>query len=292
MTTPPAWKFSRRTTGSWCGPTSTEIVLNGRGVVMSQQNLANEIGTTVNGTDYVGLIERVLNNHLPDAHYTSVYNIDRELLWANIVASINAGYGCVFNIDVPPSNYPRGVKGSASPAYGGGEVFHYIAGMGYDDADPRAVWIADPGFRPFGYWVALDQLATMIPPKGYAYATAQPVVDDSVEAVMATNQEKLDNIERETVTQKSGSRSWFAEDGNLIDTPLGVNWNEDGNIWNQINILGHLAGVGWCVDAVKKVAAGNFGTGSFISGQPWLQQMAQSYCQALLPLEGVLKKIK
>lgn len=180
----------------WCGPTSAEIVLNGRGIILSQQDLANEIGTTVNGTDYVGLIERVLNNHLPDAHYTSVYTpIDPEVLWRNIVASINAGYGLVFNIDVPPSNYPRGVKGSASPAYSGGEVFHYIAGMGYDDNPAlRAVWIADPGFRPFGYWVALDQLATMIPPKGYTYSTAQPTVNDSVEAVMATNQQKLDDL--------------------------------------------------------------------------------------------------
>lgn len=106
------------------------------------------------------------------------------------------------------------------------------------------------------------------------------------------NQEKFDDMHRETVTQESGSRSWFAKDGNLIDTPLGVNWNEDGNLWNVVNILGHFAGVSWCVQAVKDVAAGDFGNGSYISGQPWLQQMAKSFCQAILPLEGVLKKIK
>lgn len=109
---------------------------------------------------------------------------------------------------------------------------------------------------------------------------------------MATNQDKFDEIHRETVEQKSPSRSWFASDGNLIDSPLGVEWNTDGNEWNQINILGHLAGVPWCVAAVKRVAAGDFGQGSYISQQPWLQQMAQSYCQTLVPLEGVLKKLK
>lgn len=108
---------------------------------------------------------------------------------------------------------------------------------------------------------------------------------------MADNQGKFDNIHRETVEQKSPSRSWFARDGKLIDSPLGVSWNSDGNEWNNINILGHLAGVPWCVESVKLVAAGDFGVGSYISTQPWLQEMAQSYCKALVPLEGVLKKI-
>ena len=106
-----------------------------------------------------------------------------------------------------------------------------------------------------------------------------------------TNQQKLDKIEHETVEAKSPSRSWFAGDGNLIDTPLGVAWNIDGNEWNVVNILVCLAGVPWCVDAVKRVASGDFGHGSYISQQPWLQSMAQSYCQALVPLAGVLQHL-
>jgi hypothetical protein len=38
----------------------------------------------------------------------------------------------------------------------------------------RAVWIADSGFWPFGYWCGFDQVATLIPPKGYTYADAAP----------------------------------------------------------------------------------------------------------------------
>ena len=76
---------------------------------------------------------------------------------------------------LPPSNYPRGAKGSTSPAYAGGTVHHYIALMGYDDTGSRAVWVADSGFRPFGYWVSFGQLASLIPPKGYAFADGAPV---------------------------------------------------------------------------------------------------------------------
>jgi len=85
----------------------------------------------------------------------------------------------------PPSNYPRGVKGSISPRYGGGTVYHYVAAMGYDNTPgARAVWIADSGFWPFGYWCGFNQVATLIPPKGYTYsdaAPAPPLFDESTE---------------------------------------------------------------------------------------------------------------
>lgn len=164
-----------------CGPASAQVVLNGRGVIVSEDDLIDRIGTTVNGTDYVGLVENALNRLLPDAHYTSVYlendpptQEQLDTLWANLVRSIDAGYGLVLNWDAPPSNHPVGVKGSQSPDYGSGEIFHYVPAMGYDDAGERAVWIADPGFDPFGYWVSFDQCARLIPPKGYTYANTAP----------------------------------------------------------------------------------------------------------------------
>ena len=164
-------------TGWWCGPASTQVVLNSRGIVVAEADLAREIGTTTGGTDYVGLIERVLDRVTPDAHYTSVYieqdppsRAQRDRLWRDILTSIDAGYGVVVNWVAPPGNYPRGVKGSVSPRYGGGVVFHYVALMGYDDAAAAAVWIADPGFWPGGYWISFDQLCSLIPPKGYCYA--------------------------------------------------------------------------------------------------------------------------
>lgn len=167
-------------TGWDCGPASTQVVLNSLGVIVSERDLIAEIGTTVNGTDDVSWIEtRALDRRIPQAKYTTVYmrddppnNATRAALWANIVGSINAGYGVVMNWVAPPSNAPRGVKGSPSPAgYGKHTIYHYVACMGYDDTPGgRAVWIADSGFSPFGYWIGFDQCASLIPPKGYCYA--------------------------------------------------------------------------------------------------------------------------
>ncbi|QDH91679.1 lysin A [Mycobacterium phage Phrappuccino] len=169
-----------------CGPAATQVVLNSRGIVVSETSLLNQIeaienpgrGDDRDGTDYVGLIERVLDNIVPDARYTSVYlekdpptAAQKDLLWTHLKRSIDAGYGVVMNWVAPPSNKPRGVKGSVSPRYSGGTTYHYVAAMGYDDNPAlRAVWIADSGFQPQGYWISFDQCASLIPPKGYAYA--------------------------------------------------------------------------------------------------------------------------
>lgn len=180
-------------TGWWCGPAATQIVLNARGIRLKESWIAAQIeqlenpgrGDDRDGTDYVGLIERFLDG-LPqarDAKYTSVYmpndpptRAQKEKLWSDLVSTINAGWGMIANFVAPPRNYPRGVKGSVGPAYGGGTVYHYVAAMGYDDnPSARAVWIADSGFRPFGYWMSFDQFATLIPPKGYAYSQAAPL---------------------------------------------------------------------------------------------------------------------
>ncbi len=50
-------------------------------------------------------------------------------------------------------------------------MFHYIAIMGYaDDNGARAFWVADSGFVPYGYWCSFEQMASLIPPKGYTTA--------------------------------------------------------------------------------------------------------------------------
>ena len=169
-------------TGYWCGPAATQVVLNSRGIYIAESDLARSIGTHTGGTDYVGLIERDLDRRVPQAGYMSVYmpndpptSAQRKRLWNDLVRGINAGWGMIMNWVAPPSNYPRGVKGSTSPRYCCGTIYHYVAAMGYDDTPgARAVWIADSGFWPFGYWCGFDQVATLIPPKGYTYADAAP----------------------------------------------------------------------------------------------------------------------
>ncbi len=178
-------------TGWWCGPAATQVVLNSRGVKLKEAVIAAQIeqienpgrGDDRDGTDYVGLIETFLDRQVPEAKYTSVYMPDdpptkaqKDKLWGDLKSSIDAGWGVVANFVAPPFNYPRGVKGSISPAYGGGTVYHYVALMGYDDTPfNRAVWVADSGFRPQGFWISFNQCSTLIPPKGYCYSAAGPV---------------------------------------------------------------------------------------------------------------------
>ncbi|WP_367582387.1 C39 family peptidase [Tsukamurella tyrosinosolvens] len=185
-------------TGFWCGPASSQIALNTRGIQAAEVDLARELGTTVNGTNHVGLIRDLLNRRLPGANYKAIFlendppsEAQKNTLWANLVRSIDAGYGVVMNWVAPPSNYPRGVKGSVSPRYGGGVVYHYVTAMGYDDV-ARAVWIADSGFQPQGYWISFDQCASLIPPKGYTFAdVAAPVVQLPVPARVSLTAESL-----------------------------------------------------------------------------------------------------
>lgn len=172
---------------SWdCGPASAQIILQAAGVLKDEQWLINQIGTTVAGTNHTGLITPVLNSLLPGSGYTTVWLTKEpvpkthvEALWKNIVKSIDGNRGVVLNFVAPPSNFPRGSNGSTSPEYRGtNTIYHYVAGMGYavDSAGRRHIWIADPGFRPFGYWCSLEQVATLIVPHSYGYAaTAAPV---------------------------------------------------------------------------------------------------------------------
>src|SRR5262245_58036750 len=113
-----------------CGPASTQIVLSGRNIVESENNLINRIGTTVNGTDDVDWITPILNQYVGGGYkYDYVHNDpptrdDVEKFWGRLVKSIDAGYGLVGNI-VATRN-PRGVNGSSDLNYSGFPVYHYV----------------------------------------------------------------------------------------------------------------------------------------------------------------------
>lgn len=171
---------------SWdCGPASAQIILQSAGINVDEQTLINKIGTNESGTNHAGLIAPVLDSYLPGSGYKTVWlsrepvaRADVEILWSNIVRSIDAGRGVVLNFEAPPNNFPRGTRGSVSPSYRGwNTIYHYVAGMGYarDGDGSRHIWVADPGFAPFGYWCSLEQVASLIVPHAYAYASTAPV---------------------------------------------------------------------------------------------------------------------
>lgn len=170
----------RQDTYYWCGPaTGQTLILAATGKLVPEGELARKMGTTTNGTDDVLLVAKALNEYLPGHGYERVTitndpprqdQIDR--LWEHLTASVDAGAGLAVNIWAPPSNYPRASYTSTiNPRYGGGFVMHYVAYMGYavDREGRRHVWMADSGFSPFGSWITLEQAASLIPPRGYAW---------------------------------------------------------------------------------------------------------------------------
>ncbi|TCO21152.1 peptidase C39-like protein [Kribbella steppae] len=160
--------FQYQQTGYWCGPAATRIALSARISPPSQQQLANELPTDENGTDWIGQVTRVLNNHLGTGWYETKEmpndpptQAQRDLLWRDVVLDIDNNYAIVANIVAPASNHP--------PGYPNYTIWHYFTVIGYDTSD-MTVLIADPaGFAPTAtYWLTFNQLATLIPPKGYS----------------------------------------------------------------------------------------------------------------------------
>lgn len=189
-------KIVPQETGHWCGPASCQIVLNARGINVAERDMMLELEALEHspgwddndGTDHISQINTVLSRRLNTKYITRLIQNDPptgaqiDMLWDDIVRSVNGGFGVVCNIMVPPSNYPIGTRGSRSPAYGGGVVYHYFSAMGWaDDGHGRHVWIADSGFRDWGYWMSVEQLASCIAGKGYAANPHvwSPAEDDS-----------------------------------------------------------------------------------------------------------------
>jgi peptidase C39-like protein len=153
-------------TGYWCGPAATRIALSARGIYRSQSQLAAELGTTTNGTDWIGQVTRVLAGYVGWYETKEMPNdpptqAQRDLLWRDIVLNIDNNYPIVANIVAPANNHP--------PGYPNYTIYHYFTVIGYNDSN-KTVKIADPA--NFGghqlYWLTFNQLATLIPPKGYS----------------------------------------------------------------------------------------------------------------------------
>ncbi|AYD82042.1 endolysin [Mycobacterium phage Saguaro] len=95
-------------------------------------------------------------------------------------------------------------------------------------------------------------------------------------------------IYRETVTQKSPSRSFMAVDGALVDTPLGIDWNIDGNVWNIQTSLEYLCDVPYAVEVVETIAEHGVYEGTYAAGRQWNSERGQAYCRGLVALKAQL----
>jgi predicted chitinase len=155
------------------------VVLN---EVIEEQELANMMGTTENGTNHIGLLADALNVKAHHCEWEPVWleqdpptPAQKEQFWADLKANIDGGFPMPANWVAPPGNHPVAVRGSGpNPGYSG-TIFHYTCYGGYaEDATGRYVYVYDSGFSPWQYWVTFDQCVSLMPPKGYVKAAAAP----------------------------------------------------------------------------------------------------------------------
>jgi hypothetical protein len=164
--------YQAQKTGYWCGPAAARIALSSKADKLPDQSaLATALGTTQNGTDHIRQVVDGLNKELEGTgtHYVTRDWGGREMtpemtqqLWSDTVRNVDDGKAMVANIVAEPGNQPPGYPSSQT-------IYHYVSIVGYDAAN-KTVHISDPArFKGnTDYWLSLDQVASLIQPKGYA----------------------------------------------------------------------------------------------------------------------------
>ncbi|HEY8532865.1 MAG TPA: C39 family peptidase [Micromonospora sp.] len=151
----------------YCGPAATRIALSATGTAPSQDELAEKLGTTTEGTNSAVEITRTLNEVRGGNHYKTVSmgeqvtpeKIDR--LQADIVRALNEDRPVVANI----AGTAYDTNGVARSFPGG----HYLTVVGYRDHG-RTVTIADPANPdgPVTYDMSTIDLAEWMATRGYS----------------------------------------------------------------------------------------------------------------------------
>jgi hypothetical protein len=151
----------------WCAPAATRIALSARNLLPSQDALAVQLNTTVNGTDSAEDTTRVLNSltkgnfyrtrEIPGAEATPA---EMDRLQADAVRAISNGYAIVANVvggatltDNRWLDWPGG---------------HYITIVGYE-YDGRILKIADPANPSVSsYSIGTIEMANWMAQRGYS----------------------------------------------------------------------------------------------------------------------------
>lgn len=163
-----SYQFAWQENGYFCGPAATRIALSARGVTPAQSQIAEVLGTTVNGTDSADNVTRGLNQYLNTSFYKSRFitgqaatQADVDQLQATVVNAISHGYAVVANI----AGSTVDEKGN-SHSYPGG---HFLTVVGYGGGG-QSVTIADPAdAQGIGsYQLTTVKLANWIALRGYS----------------------------------------------------------------------------------------------------------------------------
>ena len=152
-------------TGYWCGPAATRVALSARGFQYEQGDLANMLGTTVDGTASIDNVTQVLDNLEHTTYYQSKWipgeyasDAATEQLRSDIQYDIQRDYPLVIN-----------VVGSATDTSGGYHSYsggHYMAVSAFKDYGNLAL-VDDVANGSF-YWMDTKSLADWIAGRGYS----------------------------------------------------------------------------------------------------------------------------
>ncbi|WP_432975268.1 C39 family peptidase [Dactylosporangium sp. CA-233914] len=162
------YQFAWQENYYFCGPAATRIALTARGLTPSQSQVAQSLGTTVNGTNSSQDTARALNQITGTSFYSAHFIAGQTATDADVAAlkqavlhAITQGYAVVANIagsTVDDSGH--------SHSYSGG---HYLTIVGYRD-NGDTVKIADPAdaMGVGSYTLSTKKMADWIAQRGYA----------------------------------------------------------------------------------------------------------------------------
>lgn len=159
-------EYQAQPNGYYCGPAATRIALSVEGRALSQDEVAERLGTTEAGTNSAEDVTRVLNEVTGGGVYetTAISGSraglgDVERLRADVVGAVDDGRAVVANI-----------KGTAVDAGGGRHSYeggHYLSVVGYRDGGDT-VKIADPYDPDEQYWMDVTRVANWVAERGYS----------------------------------------------------------------------------------------------------------------------------
>ncbi|GAA2392929.1 C39 family peptidase [Dactylosporangium salmoneum] len=162
------YQFAWQENYYFCGPAATRIALTAKGLSPSQSEVAQSLGTTVNGTNSSDDTTRALNAYLKTDFYKAHFitgqaatQADIAELKAAVVNAVSQGYAVVANIAGTTTD-----DAGHSHSYDGG---HYLTIVGYRDSG-QTVKIADPADAQGvgSYTVSIANMANWIAQRGYS----------------------------------------------------------------------------------------------------------------------------
>lgn len=152
----------------YCGPASAYQLLDYLGVTshpddsrsLTQDNLADDLNTDFDGTEFTGTWVSTLNDWTDSSAYSSIWNPSQSTVWSNTVVN------CYID---EPLIYDTHMCSSTAYLVGySSDTYHYVTGDGYkeDTSGPEYIHYVDPNrYNDDAYgpqWILLEDMADAV----------------------------------------------------------------------------------------------------------------------------------